>query len=101
MEIFPNAIKILKYFENNIDTIETYELYNKKHYNDFMNIINKIQYEFHLMYPEKYAKYEKWCSYYNHLLPKDVVLNLLMIDNYKDYIDYLISKIDKKTNCVM
>ncbi len=88
-QIYPNAKKLLQYFENHPEK-ETYELYNKKYYNDFMSLINKIQYEFHLMYPEKYAKYEKWCSYYNHLLPKNVVLKLLMIDNYKDYIDYLI-----------
>ena len=76
----------------NIDTKEIYELYNKKNYSDFTQLINRIQYEFHLLYPKLYAKYEKWCSYYEHLLPNDVVLKLLNINNYKEYIDYLISK---------
>ncbi len=92
LQVYPNADKLLKYFENNIDK-EMYELYNKKNYSDFLHLINRIEYEFHLLFPEKYAKYGKWCSYYEHLLPNDVVLNLLKIDNYKEYVDYLISKI--------
>ncbi len=91
LQIYPNADKILKYYEDNIDTKEIYELYNRKHYSDFLQLINRIQYEFHLLYPKLYAKYEKWCSYYEHLLPNDVVLKLLNINNYKEYVDYLIS----------
>ena len=48
--------------------------------------------EFHLCFPDKYTKYVKWCSYHEFLLPKDIVLNLLIINNYTDYINYLISK---------
>ena len=59
---------------------------------DFLQLINRIQYEFHLLYPKLYAKYEKCSSYHEQLLPKDVVLKLLMIDNYKEYVDYLITK---------
>ena len=94
LQIYPNANKILKYYENSLSINtdkEIYELYNKKHYMDFLQLINRIQYEFHLLYPKLYAKYEKWCSYYEHLLPNDVVLKLLNINNYKEYVDYLIS----------
>ena len=93
LQIYPNANKILKYYENSLSINtdkEIYELYNKKHYMDFLQLINRIQYEFHLLYPKLYAKYEKWCSYYEHLLPNDVVLKLLNINNYKEYVDYLI-----------
>ncbi len=83
----PNTDKILKYYEDDmsIDKKEIYELYNKKHYMDFLQLINRIQYEFHLLYPKLYAKYDKWCSYYEHLLPNDVVLKLLNINNHKEY----------------
>ena len=91
LQIYPNTDKILKYYEDNIDTKEIYELYNKKHYMDFLQLINRIQYEFHLLYPKLYAKYNKWCSYYEHLLPNDIVLKLLNINNHKEYVDYLIS----------
>ena len=93
LQIYPTADKLLKYYEDSIDTKEMYELYNKKHYMDFLNVVNRIEYEFHLLYPKLYAKYEKWCSYYEHLLPNDVVLKLLSINNHNDYVNYLISKI--------
>jgi serine/threonine protein kinase len=92
LKMYPDAKRLLNYFNKNIETKEIYELYNKKNYNDFFNIINRIQYEFHVLFPKKYAKYDKWCSYYEHLLQQDIVLNLFQIDNYNDYIKYLIDK---------
>ena len=53
--------------------------------------LNKIESEFHLYFPKKYALYSNWCSYYEYLLSKDIVENLLLIDNYKDFVNYLIS----------
>ncbi len=94
LKLYPNTEKLLKYFENNIDTKEVYELHYKKHYSDFLHVINRIEYEFHLLYPKLYKKYGKWCSSYEHLLPKDVVLNLLIISNHKEYVDYLINHIE-------
>ncbi len=91
LKLYPNTDKLLKYFENNIDTKEIYELHNKKNYNDFLHLINRIEYEFHLLYPKLYEKYGKWCSNYEHLLPNDIVLKLLNINNYKEYVDCLIS----------
>jgi hypothetical protein len=95
LKIYPNAKRLLNYFEKNIDTEkEIYEIMNKrKNQEAFWNVINKVQYEFHLLFPKKYSKYGKWCSYHEHLLPKDVVLNLLIINNYKDYVNYLISNL--------
>jgi serine/threonine protein kinase len=89
LKIYPYVNKFFKHFENDK---EMYELYNKKHYMDFLHVVNRIEYEFHLLYPKLYAKYGKWCSYYEHLLPNDVVLKLLSINNHTDYVNYLISK---------
>jgi serine/threonine protein kinase len=94
LKMYPKAKRLLNYFEKNIETKkEIYEIINnKKNQEDFWNVINKTYYEFHLLFPKKYAKYEKWCSHHEHLLPKDVVLNLLIIDNYNNYVNYLITK---------
>jgi serine/threonine protein kinase len=92
LKIYPYVDKFFKYFEADNFTKEIYELYNKKNYRDFLNVVNRIEDEFHLLFPEKYAKYMKWCSYYDHLLPNDVVLNLLKMNNHIDYVNYLISK---------
>ncbi len=89
LKIYPYVNKFFKHFENDK---EMYELYNKKHYMDFLHVVNRIEYEYHLLYPKLYAKYGKWCSYYEHLLPNDVVLKLLSINNHIDYVNYLISK---------
>jgi serine/threonine protein kinase len=92
LKMYPHAKKVLNYFEDNIETKEIYDLFNKKYYNDLSNIIHRIQYEFHVLFPKKYAKYGKWCSHYEYLLPNDVVLNLLKINNHNDFVNYLINK---------
>jgi len=92
LKMYPHAKKVLNYFEDNIETKEIYDLFNKKYYNDLSNIIHRIQYEFHVLFPKKYEKYGKWCSHYEYLLPNDVVLNLLKINNHNDFVNYLISK---------
>ena len=84
LKIYPNTEKLLNYIES--------EIKNKKNKNDFYDILNRIEMEFHLCFPDKYTKYVKWCSNSEFLLPKDIVLNLLIINNYTDYINYLISK---------
>ena len=97
LKIYPNTEKLLNYIEseiknnkNKIDIIEFVK--NKKNKNDFYDILNRIEMEFNLCFTDKYAKYVKWCSYPEFLLPKDIVLNLLIINNYTDYINYLISQ---------
>ncbi len=91
LKIYPKAKKFLKIIEDNVN--------NDKEFHDILgkniiivgDIINKIETEFHLMYPKDYAKYWKWTSYYDYLLPKEDVQNLLLIDNYKDFVNYIIS----------
>ena len=61
----------------------------------FLNLIIRLVFEFDLFFPETYSKYAGWISYFENPLPKNIVLDLLTINNYKDYIDYLIKKIEK------
>jgi serine/threonine protein kinase len=78
--------KIEKYTNKKIHDIVKDNL----HEYEFWSILNRILYEFQLFYPEKFTKYWKWCSSYEFLLPKMVVLDLLLMTNYKEYIEYLI-----------
>mgnify|MGYP003333957474 FL=1 len=51
----------------------------------FLNLIIRLQFEFDLFFPETYSKYAGWISYFENPLPKNIVLDLLTINNYKDY----------------
>jgi hypothetical protein len=57
--------------------------------------MDRIIYEFDLFFPKTYSKYFGWCSYFDSPLPKNVVQDLFAKNNYKDYIDYLIKKIEE------
>jgi len=91
LKMYPKARKLLKIIEDNIDNKnDFYDILGKK-ITLILPILNKIEHEFHLMYPKLYEKYWKWTSYYDYLLPKEDVLNLLLIDNYKDFVNNIIS----------
>jgi serine/threonine protein kinase len=93
LKLYPNTHKTLNYIESKVnEKSEVYDLIkNKKELENVMKILNKIESEFHLYYPKKYALYSNWCSYYEYLLPKEDILNLLIINNYKDFVNYIIS----------
>lgn len=67
------------------------------------NIIKRIFYEFDLLFPEIFAKYYGWCYHFDNPvkpvlkfpLPTEIIQELLVINNYKDYVDYLIKKINE------
>lgn len=92
---FPKAEQILNIIVNNIN--------NKKSINDlivdydnkdvFWDAISRITYEFQFFFPEKYSEYWKWCSFYDSLLPKEQIQEILLINNTKDYIKYFINKL--------
>jgi serine/threonine protein kinase len=98
-KIFNDLMKMIqskKYAKYNIDHLIREITKNKiMERDDFWHFINRIEYEFNLFFPEKYSKYFGWCSYYESRLPKNIVQDLLQINNYKDYINYLIQKIEE------
>jgi serine/threonine protein kinase len=67
------------------------------------NIIKRIFYEFDLLFPEIFAKYYGWCYNFDNpkkpvlkfSLPIEIVQELLLINNYKDYVEYLIKKLNE------
>jgi len=68
---------------------------NKNNEDDSKHILFRIIFEFQLLFPDEYSKYFKFCSSYNNLLPVNVVKEILLINNYKDYINLLIDNIKK------
>ena len=62
---------------------------------NFYNIINRITIEFELTYPKLYKKYFGLCCETKWLLPKDECLQIILIDNTEDLIDFFVSKVLK------
>ena len=63
---------------------------NKKY---FKQIIDRIIIEFKVLYPKEYSKYFKWCSYYECILPKNIMQEILLFNNTIDLINYFINKL--------
>jgi serine/threonine protein kinase len=104
LKIYPKAEKLLNYVESKIKNKKVIRelvknkknirelVKNKKYEEDFWDVLNRIVIEFNLYYPKDYSKYQKWCSYHEYLLPKDIILNMLIFDNHIDYVNYLVMK---------
>lgn len=65
----------------------------KKHEFAFWDILRRIEIEFNVFFPEKYSKYWTLCTYYECMLPKDIMQTILLINNYRDFVDYFIKHI--------
>ena len=89
---FPKGEKLMNYVADNISQIKSINeiVLKQKNEQSFWNIINRIVYEFQLLFPKKYSEYWKWPTYHKMLLPVDVTKKLLSINNYEDYINCLI-----------
>jgi serine/threonine protein kinase len=98
-KIFNELMKIIELKKHKDDTVK--KLVNEIAQNkiteidSFWNCMDRIIYEFDLFFPKTYSKYFGWCSYFDSPLPKNVVQDLFAKNNYKDYIDYLIKKIEE------
>ncbi len=95
--IFPNNKKSLN---KAIEEVKNYPylmayFLNKNNEDDSRHILKHIIFEFQLLFPDEYSKYFKFCSVYRNLLPINIVKDLLLINNYNDYINFLIDKIKK------
>ena len=88
---FPKGEKLMNFVANNISQIKSINetVFKKKNEKFFWDIINRIVYEFQLLFPKKYAEYWLWPTYHKMLLPVDVTKKLLSMNNYEDYINCL------------
>ena len=92
---FPKGEKLLDYFISKIHLDKSiYDIVKNKNQENFWDIINRIVYEFQIFFPKEYSSYYKWCSFYDSILPKDIMQEILLINNTEDYINYFIDKIE-------
>ena len=90
IKIFPRGKK-LELFITNIKTIENINFHKEIYFDD---IVIRILFEFTIYYPELYVKYSNISTKYKSKLPNNILLEILLINNYKDFIQYFINKIN-------
>lgn len=68
----------------------------KKNEKYFWDILNRIVYEFQITYPKKYLKYWKWCSLNKVLLKNNIIIELLLANNYNNLINIIFNNLKDK-----
>lgn len=93
---FPDGKYLLDHVVRNLKyKITIVNMINTKKYNeDFWEIMHRIIYDFKACFPDKHAEYWKWYTYYECIVPIQVMQKLLVINNSTDYIDYLLSLVE-------
>ena len=93
VNMFPNGEKLLDTVVKSAHLNKSiFEMVaDKKNGMDFWNIINRIVTEFSLFFPVQYTKYWGWCSYYDSIIPINMMQELLLINSYDKYVETFIS----------
>jgi hypothetical protein len=65
---------------------------NKKNEPDFWHVIQKVVIEFQISYPKIHSEYFKWCSYHKCNLPKQDIIDIMLITDVDELINYLLKK---------
>jgi hypothetical protein len=96
-KVFPNSKQSLNKTIEEIKTTNSLTTFflNRNNKDDSKHILFHIMYEFQLLFPKEYSKYFKFCSFYKNLLPVNIVKEMLLINNYQDYVNFLIDNIKK------
>ena len=93
IKIFPKGKKSIQKFYKSYKTKKNiYSIISKNDVFHFYNIMNRLTNQFELTYPKLFKKYFGLCCETNWLLPKEEVLEFLLIDNTNDLIDFFINK---------
>jgi hypothetical protein len=93
IKLFPKSEELIDYVEKNINkfTIEKM-VKNKKNEPDFWHVIQKVVIEFQISYPKIHSEYFKWCSYHKCNLPKQDIIDIMLITDVDELINYLLKK---------
>lgn len=93
IDIFPEGKPAIDEYFKYYKTKKINEII-KPYFVYFYEIINRLKYEFDLNYPKLHKKYFGWCCETKWILPKKDCLEILLINNTKDMINFLLKKID-------
>jgi len=99
INIYPKSKKLIYDVEENINNLPIKKIVkNNKNEYYFWEVIIRIVDEFQLTYPKIHAKYFKWCSYHKGNLPKQDILDIMLLTDGTKLIKYLLNKIKLSKN---
>jgi hypothetical protein len=94
VKLYPKSTVLINDVEENINKLTIEKIVrNKKDENDFWKVINKITTEFMILHPKLYSEYFGWCSYHKCNLPKQDILDIMLMTNVDELFNFLIKKI--------
>jgi serine/threonine protein kinase len=94
VKIYPKSTVLINTVEENINKSTIKKII--KNQNDktyFWKVIDRIVYELRLLHPKLHSEYFKWCSYHKCNLPKQDILDIMLLTNVDELFNYLINKI--------
>lgn len=89
---FPKGKTFFNIIEETYGNNELY-IFHKIQNNYEWDIYDRIVLEILYLYPDKYNEYLKCSEKYKNIIPINILLEILNINNFKDYINYFVSKI--------
>ncbi len=94
VKLYPKSSVLINDVEENINELTIKEIVrNKKNENDFWKVINRITTEFQILHPKLHSEYFGWCSYHKCNLPKEDILDIMLMTNVDELFNFLIKKI--------
>ena len=92
IELFPEGTKELAYFLKFYNTKNIKPIIEKANNYYLKFILNRLIFEFDIKHPRLYKQYFGWCCETRWILPKAKCLDILLLNNTHDLINYFISK---------
>jgi hypothetical protein len=94
IELYPKSKELMYLVEKNINKSPIYKIVkNKEDRQYFSKVMAKIVLEFRILHPKLHSEYFKWCSYHKCNLPKQDILDIMLLTSVGELFNYLIEKI--------
>lgn len=94
VKLYPKSTVLINDVEKNIYKFTIKEMVrDKKNEYYFWKVMDRIAIEFRILHPKLYSEYYKWCSYHKCNLPKQDILDIMLMTNVDELFNYLINKI--------
>jgi hypothetical protein len=94
IKLYPKSKKLIDDVEENINKLTIEKMVkNKEDEKYFWMVMDRILDEFRILHPKLHSEYFGWCSYHKCNLPKQDILDIMLLTNVEELFSYLINKI--------
>ena len=94
IQLYPKSKELIDNVEENINKLTIKKIVkNKKDEKYFWKVMNRIFDEFKIIHPKIHSEYFGWCSYHKCNLPKQDILDIMLLTNVDELFSYVINKI--------